>query len=177
MFIWDDVKNPGEIKRYAFDWSAELGSDPIVSASATLVPGRDAGLTLIIGTQFDGNLSFVKLSGGVAGETAQIKGVITTANETFEEVGELRIVEAFNPATLPLDDLRADLAALKKARVEMLTGSQIKEVWRDGRRITFNVASVGDITKAIAEYDGLIANAEYVAVGKRRFRALRPVFN
>lgn len=181
MFAWENVKNPTEVKRYAFDWSEELASgDTIASCSAVLISGFDAGLTIIQSDTFDGAFSYVKVGGGTAAQSARIAGTVVTVNgETLTEVGVLTIAEPSDPATSELQDLRADLVALRKARITLLTGGQIKEVWRDGRRLVYNVASLDDVTKAIHDYESLIAVAEAAAAStttKPRFRALRPRF-
>lgn len=179
MFAWENVKNPTEIKRYAFDWSDELATgDAIDSCSAVLVSGYGAGLTIVTDDQFDGVLSFVKLSGGTAGQVARIQGtVITVAGDRFDEEGFLTIADPSDPLTSELTDLRADLIALRRARVEALTGGQVKEVWREGRRVVYNVGSVADISRAIQYYEDLIASKELAVIDSRpRFRALRPRF-
>ena len=180
MFVWENVKNPTEVKRYAFEWEDELGEDAIQSASAELMASYGAGLTIVDGTQFDADkgLSYVKVSGGTAGQTARIQGtIVTTGGETITEVGFLTIAEASDPLTSDLQDLQADLRALEKARITLLTGTQVKEVWREGRRIVYNVASVADLDRVIQEYRNLIAAKASEATGKPRFRALRPRFN
>jgi hypothetical protein len=179
VFTWDNVKNPGETKVYAFDWSRELAAgETITSASASLISGSEAGLTIVQSSQFEGALSYVKVSGGTAGLTAAIRGEVVTSLGTYSEVGLLPVVADFDPAQSTLTDLRADLVALRQARVTALTGGQIKEVWRDGRRIAYNVASVADLNKAIHDYENLVTAAEATAAGSNRgrYRALRPRF-
>lgn len=177
MFQWEDPKGPSELKDYVFDWTKDLGADTIQSCSAAFVDGYSAGLSIVDDTDFVGVYSKVWLSGGTAGETARIRGtVFTDGGRTFDEVGILVVAEPSDPATLPLSQLQADLVALKSARISLLTGGQIKEVWREGRRIVYNVASVGDINDAIAEYAELIAAATAPANTPRKFRALRVRF-
>jgi hypothetical protein len=85
----------------------------------------------------------------------------------------LTVAEAVDPAIQSLDDLKADLIRLRSARISMLTGGQVKEVWREGRRIVYNVASVADLDRAITLYEGLIADAAAAeGTTKKRFRAL-----
>lgn len=182
MFTWDNVKNPTEVKRYAFDWSEELGaSDAITSAWAQPLDGFGGGITITTDSEFSGKLSYVTVTGGTAGQTARIQGtvVINSGEQTLTEVGYLVIAEASDPATSTLQDLQADLARLRVARVEALTGTQVKEVWRDGRRIVYNVGSVADLTKAINEYQVLVDAAVAAAAGtatRPRFRGLSVSF-
>ena len=65
-----------------------------------------------------------------------------------------------------LASLEADLASLRTARVELLTGGQVKEVTREGRRLVFNVASAKDIDEAIRDIEGRIAALEAEASGR-----------
>jgi uncharacterized protein YukJ len=180
MFTWDNVKNPTEVKRYAFDWSEELGpADTITGASAVLVDGFGGGLVIEQSNQFEGKLSYVKVSGGTAGQTARIQGTIAIngGDQSATEVGYLVIAEASDPTTSTLQDLNADLIALRKARIQALQGGQVKEVWREGRRVVFNVGSIADLNKAILEYETLIELAVAQATSnKPRFRAIRPGF-
>lgn len=73
-------------------------------------------------------------------------------------------------------ELETELAQLRAARVEILTGGQVKEVWRDGRRITYNVASLGELNNAIRDTEARIAAQESTS-SSGRFRALKPRFN
>jgi hypothetical protein len=178
VFTWDNVKSPADVKRYAFTWASELGaSEVITGASAVLIDGFGAGLTITGDDQFDATakLSFFKVSGGVPGR-ARIQGTVTinSGDESFTQVGEMVIAEPSDPASSSLRDLRADLISLRQARITALTGTQVKEVWRDGRRLVYNVASVNEISKAIHEYEDLIADAEASAAGtnRGRYRAL-----
>lgn len=180
MFTWSDTHVPGAVKRYAFDWSDELGaSDTIVSASAELVDGFSGGLTLVQFDQFEDNLSYVKVSGGTGGQTARIRGLVTTNNgETLPQIGLLIVEQQVDIAELSLQDLKADLVSLRTARVTLLTGGQIKEVTRDGRRIVYNVARLEDLSDAIKLYEDLIAKTEAAADTsvRPRYRALRVGF-
>lgn len=172
MFTWEDPKDPAELKDYSFDWTTDLGTDTIASCSAALVAGYDSGLTIVDGTTFSGKLSKVIVSGGIEG-FALIKGhILTTAGNHHYDTGKL-IIAASETLTSTPTDLAADLATLKSARLELLTTGKIKEVWRDGRRITYNVASVADLERAIATYEGYITDAQTAAgTANKRFRAL-----
>lgn len=175
MFVWQDPKGPAEIKDYDFNWTKDLGADTIASASAEFVDERTADLVIEDDSGFSGVTSKVWVSGGTAEQTALIRGTITTTGgRTFTEVGVLLVGEEADPASASLLQLQADLIVLKDARLAMLTGTSVKEVWRDGRRMVYNVASVGDLDRAIAAYEGYITAAEDAVSPptKRRMRAL-----
>lgn len=76
-----------------------------------------------------------------------------------------------------LASLEADLASLRTAKVEMLTGGQVREVTREGRRLVFNVAAAEDIDAAIRDIEGRIAALESENSSSGRFRALKPRFH
>jgi hypothetical protein len=175
LFTWDNAKNPTEEKVYSFDWTRELGPGEVIqSCHAELVAGSAGGLTIMSDDQFSSPLTHVKVSGGTAGLTGAIKGYVVTDQGKYDDVGLLRITADVDPAQSDLDTLKADLTALRQARITALTGTQVKEVWRDGRRLVYNVASVNEISKAIHEYEDLIAIAEASAAGtnRGRYRAL-----
>jgi hypothetical protein len=76
--------------------------------------------------------------------------------------------------TEEIDAWKATLATLKATRVEIATTGGIKEVWRDGRRMVFERASLKDLNDLIATYETMIADAEATnaGTGRKRYRAL-----
>jgi hypothetical protein len=71
------------------------------------------------------------------------------------------------------EELEADKAALRSARVSLLGGQSVKEYQRDGRRVVYRDMSVGDINAAISEIDSDLADLAVAAgTGRPRFRAL-----
>jgi hypothetical protein len=78
-----------------------------------------------------------------------------------------------------VDELTAELAALRTARTELLTNGGVKEVWRDGRKVVYNTASVKDLNDAIKDTEARLAAAEAAAAAscsRPRFRALKVGF-
>lgn len=73
------------------------------------------------------------------------------------------------------EELTAELAALRTARTELLTTGGIKEVWRDGRKVVYNSASLKDLNDAIADTEARLAAVSATNAGGR-YRALRPRF-
>lgn len=177
MFIWEDPKAPAELKAYSFDWSTDLDEgDTIASCSAEFVDGfNGGGMVIEDDTDVVGTLTKVWVSGGTASNTARIRGTaVTTGGATLTEIGLLVVAEESDPANATLLQLQADLASLKAARLSALTGTAIKEVWREGRRIVYNVASVADLDRAIGIYEDYVADAqaEVTPPTRRRMRAL-----
>jgi hypothetical protein len=76
-----------------------------------------------------------------------------------------------------LAELEAELTALRAARIEILQGTQVKEVWRDGRRVTYNTASLDALNAAILDTEARIAAVQSPNASRGRFRALKPRFN
>lgn len=83
-------------------------------------------------------------------------------------------------AALTLEELEDELAALRVARTELLTNGGFKEVWRDGRKIVYDRASIADLNAAIKDVESQIAMLEAAeaagTTAKPRYRALRPRF-
>ena len=74
----------------------------------------------------------------------------------------------------------ADLATLttrlteaEAALHQLVQGSQVVEVWRDGRRMKFNAASRGDLSGYIADLKNQIAALEADADNRPRRRPIR----
>jgi len=62
-----------------------------------------------------------------------------------------------------LEELQADLAELRTARMSLAKGERVDEVWRDGRRLIFGTVTVQTLTELIAVYEQDIAKAEATA--------------
>lgn len=89
---WDS-KDPDESDRFGIDWRPRLAGSTIVASRWFLV--IPAGLTLA-DEQFDDHFATMLLSGGTAGEVAEILNRIDTADgrENLEETRRLPIVSS-----------------------------------------------------------------------------------
>lgn len=75
-----------------------------------------------------------------------------------------------------LEELEDELTLLRAARIEILQGTQTKEIWRDGRRVTFNTANLKDLEAAIKDTEAKIDDLEAGSTTRSRYRALKPRF-
>lgn len=71
-----------------------------------------------------------------------------------------------------IEQLQADRDAVAAAKLQFLTGGQVKQVTRAGRTLVFNTTSIGDFDRALAQLDADIAALDAACTGRRRRRAL-----
>lgn len=69
-------------------------------------------------------------------------------------------------------EIAADLADYRAARSALIKGERVKDVWRDGRRVTYAEISAEDVNKAIAQLEGEYEQAILVEAGKPRRSAI-----
>jgi hypothetical protein len=65
-----------------------------------------------------------------------------------------------------VDQLRADLEAVRQARIDLAAGNRVNEIWRDGRRLTTGDVTIESLTTLIGIYEQDIAKAEATACGR-----------
>lgn len=94
---WDS-KDPDEVDRFGIDWRPRLAGSTIIASSWSLVV--PAGLTLSE-EEFDDNFAMMVLSGGTAGQVAEILNRIDTADgrEALEETRRLAIISSAGAET------------------------------------------------------------------------------
>ena len=71
-----------------------------------------------------------------------------------------------------LVQLQLWLTEAETARHALAMGEQVVEVWKDGRRITYNRNTLGDLEAYIKRLERDIEQASNVAAGKRRRSAI-----
>ncbi len=152
MQIYPDTKDPSETADFAYDWSARLSSgETISSLSVAFVDA--AGTSNPTNSSADG-VTRVWLSGGTHGQRAIYTVAITTSGgRTLEEAFGVDIVDTVTgPATeTDIAKLTRMIAEAVDARHKLATGTDVVDVWRDGRRMRFQKSK-------IAELDAYIAN-------------------
>lgn len=70
------------------------------------------------------------------------------------------------------EEIRADIAAVRAERLSLIKGERVKEVWRDGRRLTFSEITLDGIGKVLAALNQELADAIADADGTPRRRAI-----
>jgi hypothetical protein len=70
------------------------------------------------------------------------------------------------------DEIRADIAAVRDQRLALVKGERVKEVWRDGRRLTFSEITLDGIAKVLAALGEELADAIALEDGSSRRRAI-----
>lgn len=71
-----------------------------------------------------------------------------------------------------LAQLQTWLTEAENARHSLALGEQVVEVWKDGRRVTYNRGSLADLDAYIKRLERDIEQATNVAAGKRRRSAI-----
>lgn len=62
--------------------------------------------------------------------------------------------------------LKQWLLAAQEARAKLVSGTAVVEVWRDGRRMKFNEANLGDLNAYISDLERQIEEIEGGAAGR-----------
>ena len=70
------------------------------------------------------------------------------------------------------DEIRADIAAVRAQRLALANGERVKDIWRDGRRLTFSEITVDGIAKVLAALADELAEAIALEDGTPRRRAI-----
>jgi hypothetical protein len=162
------AKDPDEVLDYSWDVPLDAGDTITGTPTRVVIAGT---VTAEVPT-VNGALVTTFVSGGVAGETAVIEMKCQTAGgRSFEETFVLPIKDS---AAVPTDadNLRADIAALEKAQMDLASGKMVTEVWRSGRRLIYGKITISALQTLIDLKTRKLAEAEQVAAGKKRRRAI-----
>lgn len=175
MLSFADSLDPNEIKDFTHDWTAELAAgEAIVGASVVIAFVNAAGCTQPNPISTTSNKTRVWLTGGNPGGRCIFTLTATTnatPPRTLEEAFAVNIVETTVEET-EADRLRADIAQLETAQTNLATGKRIDEVWRDGRRLIYGKVTAAALDALIKEKRRQLAEAEAVAAGRPRRRAI-----
>lgn len=70
-------------------------------------------------------------------------------------------------------EIEADIAAARAARTKLANGERVKDVWKDGRRVTFSEMSMDDFDTMLDSLKDELADATAAAgTTTRRRRAI-----
>jgi|TARA_Y100000815_G_scaffold113188_1_gene102036 DNA topoisomerase IA len=70
------------------------------------------------------------------------------------------------------EEIRGHIADVRAARLQLLKGERVKEVWRDGRRLTFSEITMDGIEKALSALDQELADVLAADESRPRRRAI-----
>lgn len=173
MEAYADPKDIRETDSFPFNWAPRLGAGETL-VSAVVIWVDQAGTTEEAVTN-DDTVSRVVLSGGNAGETAKwIVKVTTSGSRTIDEDFTVEIIDRFVGVTAPTpaESLTAMLTEAEAALHALGMGQQVKEVWRDGRRVIYNGMSPSALQTYIDSLTARIAALTATTTGalpRRRF--------
>lgn len=71
-----------------------------------------------------------------------------------------------------VDELQADLDAIRKARLDLAAGNRVDEVWRDGRRLVKGKVTLDGLTALIRIYEQDLDAAQAAEAGRPRRSAI-----
>ena len=169
---WERPKDPSEIVDYSHDWTADLGTDTISTSTWSLV--NAAGVSIASDSKTTVTTR-VFLSGGTHGETALLLNTIVTAGgRTLDEAFSLAITDKAITAADPTEaeTLATRLSEAKSAYHTLMTGAKVVDIWRDGRRITYDRTNASDLLSYIQYLEGEIVKVDEVAAGRPRRRPI-----
>lgn len=70
------------------------------------------------------------------------------------------------------EEIRADIATVRAERLSLIRGERVKEVWRDGRRLTFSEITLDGIAKVLSALNQELADVIADEDGAPRRRAI-----
>lgn len=80
--LWRPWKDPDEARDYGIEWRGDIGAATIVSSTWTAV----AGSVEIDGQSHDADRTWLRISGGAAGETCRLKNSVVLDNGEHAEL-------------------------------------------------------------------------------------------
>lgn len=72
--------------------------------------------------------------------------------------------------------VQADITAVQAARAQIIAGNRVNDVWRDGRRLSFEKMTLRDCRELLAELDRELEAAIASEDGRPRRRPIRTVY-
>lgn len=83
-------KDPQDVRDYGIDWSADIGAATIVASTWSIVSGT---ITIVL-DDFETTATTVRLAGGTAGESVQLRNhVILSDGQEADQTGTIDIQE------------------------------------------------------------------------------------
>jgi len=147
----------------------------------------DRPVTALVADE-DGNLNryfLVALTGvettGLAVDAYPYAVTIAKAADSFRQTdeGTLTVITLPGAQPDPVAELRAELAAVRAARIDLMTGKVVQKI-RTGRYATemwYATATLADYDRMIATLEREIAAAEAVVAGRSKRRPIGLVWN
>lgn len=173
MQIYQETKDPSELKDYSFDWAPRLGAgDAVVSHVVSLI---DAAGASVPSESVAGNVSRVWFSGGNHGERIVFTVRATTsAGNVLEESFGVDVVDSTwsPPAETGIERLTRYLSEAEAALHQLATGTQIVDLWHDGRRRRYAQQDVVSLQSYVDWLNRQLEAAIATENGRPRRRAI-----
>lgn len=153
-------------------WDIPLASDEAVTGSPDIRVLTGGLVVAGVPVVSAGKLT-VFFVGGTPGVDAVVQISVTTDQPgTFTETFIIPIARQARQLS-QTEKLIEDIQILEDALMQMASGQQVKETWRNGRRLIFNNMTPVQINAEIDRKRGQLANAEAGTTGRRARRPLR----
>lgn len=173
MIIFDEPLDPSEVKDFSFDWSPQLGDgETVTSQTVTLIAASGAtnpSNSLVTPT------SRVWLTGGNHGQRIVFTITVqTSGNRTLEAALGVDIVDSILGPVGETDLARYTryLSEAEEALHKLATGTQIVDLWHDGRRRRYAQQNIADLVNYTDLLRRQIATATAASEGRPRRRAI-----
>jgi len=168
LLTFADSLDPQEIKDFTHDWTASLAAgEAIVGGSVAILFVDAAGTSQPNAISTASNKTRVWLTGGTPGARCIFTLRASTNSvpaRTIEESFAVLITETTTEVSL-VGQIKADIAMLETAMMDMAAGRSIKEVFRNGRRLVYSTMSAADLRGMLDQKMRQLARAEAIAAG------------
>lgn len=161
MIIFEEALDPSETKDFSFDWSPQLGDGETVTGH--FVTFVDAAGTTNPSNSLASPVSRVWLSGGTHGGRAIFTILATTSGgRSLEAAFGVNIVDVLvgPTAETSAEELTRMIREAKGQRHAAALGSAVIDVWRDGRRVRRQVASLEELNNYIRILESDLTQAQ-----------------
>ena len=169
MIVFDETLDPSETKDFSFDWSPQLGDGETV-VSQVVVFIAAAGSTSP-SDSVASPISRVWLTGGIHGQRIIFTiAAVTSGGRTLEAALAVDVVDSLigPPAETELARLSRYLSEAREALHKLATGSQVVDLWHDGRRRRYAQQDVSNLTAYVDWLERQIESATAVESGRPR---------
>lgn len=163
-------KDPDQLGEFV--WDIPLAADEAVTGSPD-IRVLTGGLVVAGVPVVSAGILTVHFLGGTSGTDAVVQ--ISVATDRPGTIAETFIMPISSPARAlsRTERLIEDIDVLEDALMNLASGKQVKETWRNGRRIIVNHMTADQINATIDRKRRQLADAEAATTGRRARRPLR----
>lgn len=173
---WLQPKDPSEVADYSYSFVESVPQGQTV-ASRIVALIEAAGATVIQSDVTTAGIVTFRLSGGNHLETALIDISVTlSGGQVLNGAVKVPIIDNASTVTQSIAEMiRAELTAVRAARLAYMTGGAVQQAWsgRYGNRMTYKNPDLKDYNDMIAMLERDLEAALSAEFGGRRRRPIR----